>query len=249
MQESFFAATKFEFRFRVFFISFVFVAAYWCYAFDHVSSGARLATWLVRLDPALSFDTWLRVILGLAAVAIFKGAFLRVWGTAYLKASVMNDMKLHTERLVADGPFRHVRNPLYLGNILMCFGLGFTCNRVGFFVLFLGMTIVVVRLLLREEAELRAAQGESYLAYCAAVPRLWYSLRARVPAAGNKPNWFEGFFAEVIIWGAGVSVVVLAITLRTRVFEKVLWTAVGLQTIVGLWIRWKTRAAATAVQK
>jgi hypothetical protein len=81
------------------------------------------------------------------------------------------------------------------------------------------------------------------------VPRLWYPLRARVPAAGNKPNWFEGFFAEVIIWGAGVSVVVLAITLNTRVFEKVLWTAVGLQTIVGLWIRLKARAAAAAVQK
>ena len=248
MQKSFFAATKFEFRFRMVFITLIFFAAYACYSFDPISSGARVARVLVRMDPALSFDAWLRVICGIAAAIVFVAAFFRVWGTAYLRAAVMSDMKLHTERLVADGPFRHVRNPLYLGNILMSLGLGFTCNRVGFWVLFLGMTLFVLRLLLREEAELRVAQGESYLAYCAAVPRLWPALHARVPPAGNTPNWLEGFFSEVIVWGAGVSVVVFAITLSVRDFYVTLWSTLALQILSRLVQKTRERKAAATPQ-
>jgi len=43
---------------------------------------------------------------------------------AYLHSSVVHDSQLHSDRLVADGPYRRVRNPLYLGNILLAFGLG-----------------------------------------------------------------------------------------------------------------------------
>jgi protein-S-isoprenylcysteine O-methyltransferase Ste14 len=248
MQKSLFAATKTEFRFRMVFITLIFCAAYACYSFDPISSGARIARVLVRADPALSFDAWLRTICGIAAAIVFVGALCRVWGTAYLRAAVMSDMKLHTERLVADGPFRHVRNPLYLGNIFMSFGLGFTCNRVGFFVLFLGMTFFVLRLLLREEAELRMAQGESYLAYCAAVPRLWPALRARVPPAGNTPNWLEGFFSEVIVWGSGVSVVVFAITLSVQAFYVTLWSTLALQILSRLVQKTRERKVAATPQ-
>lgn len=70
----------------------------------------------------------------------------------------MRDSEVHTDKLLADGPYRYVRNPLYLGNILMSAGIGLMASRIGFVVLSLGMTLFVIRLLLPEEAELSRAQ-------------------------------------------------------------------------------------------
>jgi protein-S-isoprenylcysteine O-methyltransferase Ste14 len=50
------------------------------------------------------------VILG--AFLMVCAAFFRTWGTAYLQANVMRDSRVHTEKLLADGPYRRVRNPL-----------------------------------------------------------------------------------------------------------------------------------------
>jgi hypothetical protein len=47
----------------------------------------------------------------------------------------MRDSRVHTERVLADGPYRYVRNPLYLGNILMATGIGLMASRIGFLVL------------------------------------------------------------------------------------------------------------------
>ncbi|MBA0088129.1 MAG: hypothetical protein HRJ53_24355 [Acidobacteria bacterium Pan2503] len=61
---------------------------------------------------------------------------------------------------MADGPYRHVRNPLYLGTFLMSTGLGFLANRSGFVVLAAGAAIRILRLIGREEAELEKQQGQ-----------------------------------------------------------------------------------------
>ena len=57
----------------------------------------------------------------------------------------MRDSRVHTERLLADGPYRYVRNPLYLGNIFMAIGIGLTASRTGFLILSLGMTVFVIQ--------------------------------------------------------------------------------------------------------
>jgi len=59
--------------------------------------------------------------MGVLIVTCGAGA---VVGRGYLHSSVVNDRQLHPERLVANGPYRWVRNPLYLGNILLAFGWG-----------------------------------------------------------------------------------------------------------------------------
>jgi hypothetical protein len=120
--------------------------------------------------------------------------------------------------LLADGPYRHVRNPLYLGNIFMAAGIGLMASRIGFLILWLGMTVFVIRLLLREESELLRDQGESYRSYCAAVPRLVPSLTPRVPSAGNAPQWAEGFRAELMYWLLTLAMWFFAITLNIKIF-------------------------------
>ena len=120
---------------------------------------------------------------------MFIAAFLRTWATAYLRTEVVHDASQHSEALVADGPYRYVRNPLYLANLPLIAGVGFMASRLGWFVMVAGMWLFCYRLILREEDGLRATQGESYRAYLNAVPRLWPALRPRVPAGAGEPRW------------------------------------------------------------
>jgi len=74
------------------------------------------------------------------------------------------------------------------------------------------------RLILREEAELHASQGQRYLAYCEAVPRLWPSLWPRVASAGRQARWTEGIKAESWYWGLAAALIAYAITLKLKPF-------------------------------
>jgi protein-S-isoprenylcysteine O-methyltransferase Ste14 len=48
-----------------------------------------------------------------------------------------HDTAQHSEALVADGPFRYTRNPLYLANLPMAAGIGVLASRSGFIFLVL----------------------------------------------------------------------------------------------------------------
>jgi protein-S-isoprenylcysteine O-methyltransferase Ste14 len=246
MKKSWFAATQIEFKLRVVFISSIFFGAFWCYAFDHMNTGEFLAGWLFNHSLAFSLDGWMRIISVAGALMIFAGAAIRTWGTAYLNSRVMGDWRLHTERLLADGPYRYVRNPLYLGNIVMSFGIAVMTSLSGAAVIIVGMFLFVLRLILREEAEMRVGQGESYERYLAAVPRLVPSLRPRVPAAGSKPNWLDGFLGELMMWIWGSSLLVYAATLNIPYWEYCFWASFPVHFLVRFIYKRATRNAAGA---
>lgn len=211
-------ATLFEFRHRWWVIFFIFWAAFLSYFVDSQNSGGAIVDWLSHLLKTKPGHNSYRLIFGFGAVLLILAACLRTWGTSYLRAEVMRDARVHTERLLADGPYRHVRNPLYLGNILMATGIGLMASRIGFFVLAGGMTVFVIRLILREEAELLKDQGEPFRRYCALVPRLLPSLWPRVPPAGNAPHWGQGFKAELMYWLFAAAFTVFALTLNIKAF-------------------------------
>jgi hypothetical protein len=134
---------------------------------------------------------------------------------------------LHTNRLVADGPYRHVRNPLYLGTLLLSVGLGFLANRIGFLILVVGGTVRILRLIGREESELSQQHGTQFARFANTVPRLVPSIFPRIPPAGIVPRWGQAFRAEAFMWGFLVTMGAFAITLRV----SVAWTS-GLLTLV-----------------
>ncbi|HXZ28617.1 MAG TPA: isoprenylcysteine carboxylmethyltransferase family protein [Terriglobales bacterium] len=239
-------ATLFEFRFRAFLIGMCFWLAFTLYSVDHLNFVAWLFLLSGRYKTAAQIPDSLAIHASFAAAAavIALGALLRSWGTAYLSVQVMADKKVHSERLVADGPYRYVRNPLYLGNLLLAVGMGAMASRTGFFVLLLGMLFVVLRLIGREEAELLAGQGESYRAYLAAVPRLLPALRPRVPAAGARPDWLEGLFGETMIWVMALSVAAFAVTLKLPWFFVLLGSSFVLQVIAGVALKRRRAKAA-----
>lgn len=241
-----FAASNFEFKYRFWIFGGLFWLAFACYAVDPQTSGAALADWAARLRGSTPGDDVYRAVFAVAALFCIAAALVRTWGTAYLNAEVMVDMRLHTSRLVADGPYRYVRNPLYFGNILLAIGFGLMASRIGFAVLVLGMILFDYRLILREEAGLTASQGDSYREYSRLVPRLLPSLYPRVPSAGAKAAWADGLLGEVFMWLLAASVTAFAITLKQKVFFVVLASAFAAYGVCYAVIRMKQSKKANA---
>jgi protein-S-isoprenylcysteine O-methyltransferase Ste14 len=210
-----FRATEFEFRYRFWFIAGIFAAAFMCYRFDPVNVSVALSRMIVAVgrpgNPDL-IDVCVRGFFALGALLVIAAALVRSWAEAYLHSSIVHDMKLHSDRLVSDGPYRHLRNPLYLGIVLLAVGIGFLASRIGIIILGGGITLFTYRLIFREEASLLASQGEGYRRFQQRVPRLLPSLTPNVPAAGGQPNWIDGFMGELFMWGLAIGMALFAMT-------------------------------------
>ena len=216
-----FVAGDAEFRNRFWIIGASYGLGFFLYAVDQTKIVAALAHRILGPgvgEDSVQFDHTVRVIFALGTLLVVLAALVRSWATSYLQASVVHDAGLHSERLLADGPYRYLRNPLYLGNILMAMGLGLMASRVGFVVIVVMNILIVLRLIGREEAGLLASQGESYRRYYEAVPKLMPALRARVPAGSGKPNWRDGFFGESFVWGFAAGSAALTVTLSVGWF-------------------------------
>lgn len=211
-------ATKFEFERRVWIIFAIYFIGFFLSNFDHVG----FITWVRRLlAPAIvpgspEAESFRRIVIALGAILVFLTAALRTWAAAYLRTDIVHDSAQHSDALVADGPFRYVRNPLYLANVPMAAGIGVLASRLGFFFLVIASWLFVYRLIFREEEALRQTQGESYRAYCEAVPRFWPSLTPRVSSGNLTPRWGQALVGESFIWIFGIAELCYAITLNLK---------------------------------
>ncbi len=115
--------------------------------------------------------------------------------------------------------------------------------------LVLGILFFSYRLILREEAGITASQGESYRAYCAAVPRLFPSLTPKLPASGAKPKWADGLLGEAFMWLLAISVIAFMITLNQRIFFFVLASAFVAYGLCYAVIRVRQKKNAPQVQR
>jgi protein-S-isoprenylcysteine O-methyltransferase Ste14 len=184
-----FQASEGEFRNRFWIIAAIIWAGFLLYAVDHVNAAEALARLILRTtdESSAPFGHCITALFWFATLIVAIGALIRSWAESYLHSSIVHDAALHGEQLVADGPYRRVRNPLYLGNLFLAVGLGFLACRSGFFVISIGMFVFVYRLILREETILLQSQGESYRRYFEAVPRLFPALSPRSPRAFPHP--------------------------------------------------------------
>jgi protein-S-isoprenylcysteine O-methyltransferase Ste14 len=180
-------ATEFEFRFRFWLIAGLF--------FLGAAVPARFSVLDLlhyRLGPVVPVAICLGALLGAAVI--------RTWAAAYLDPAVIHSKAVHTEQLVADGPYRHVRNPLYLGTLLLGVGFGLFFAPNGFILVVAGLYLLTLRLIGREEAQLAAEQGQSYLEYVRRVPRMIPSIKPRLPAGTTPPNWPYAVRGELMGW-------------------------------------------------
>lgn len=234
-------ATTWEFRNRATVFGLIFGSTFSLYGLDHQNSTVALANWL---GPRWQMDAALmaRLLFALAAVLLAAAAFIRTWVSSCLQASVVYAAEVKSESLIADGPYRRVRNPLYFANVLMAIAMGALMSRLGFLVAVLATLVFCYRLILREEAQLQASQGEPYQAYCQAVPRLWPALWPRIASAGTQARWTEGIKAESWYWGFAAALIAYAITLNFKLFLAILVASLALFWVSSAVLRKKSHS-------
>jgi protein-S-isoprenylcysteine O-methyltransferase Ste14 len=231
-------ASEAEFRIRFWIIAVIFFGGFQLYAWDHVSAASALADLLTRAGG--NPQAMQTVIYSMAAAAVVAAAALRTWAAAYMNSSVVHDEQVRDHRLIGDGPYRHLRNPLYLGIMLVAAGIGLAASRSGFVLIAVAITFFQYRLTRREEAALEATQGASYRNYLAAVPRMLPSLRPRIPASGARAQWGQAIRGELGMWGYAATCVAFAATRNTRVL---MYGCIVATAMIPLVARWSARAA------
>jgi protein-S-isoprenylcysteine O-methyltransferase Ste14 len=175
-------------------------------------------------------------LLWLGVVLVLLAWLARLSGTAYLRGDVVFAANVQRDRLIVDGPFRYVRNPLYLGNVLMALGIGLYAPPLGFAIIVFGNTLLVV-MLAREEAKQLAAQyGADYAIYRAAVPAFLPRLTpAAFPSAGTiKPHLRSALMAESFTLTMGIALVPIAVAGRAGCIPAaiIFFVAMGLFVVM-----------------
>jgi protein-S-isoprenylcysteine O-methyltransferase Ste14 len=210
-------ATAFEFRIRFLLHALVYGLGFfapWNLLLHLDAPGPNAHVWGI-LAAALakagvaSIATAFNGLLVLGIVFAVAGAALRTWGAAYLGSGVVQDGAMQTSgyagSVIADGPYRHLRNPLYVGTMLHSFALALLMPVSGAVFTLAVVALMQVRLILGEESFLLARLGSGYAAYCRLVPRVLPVLRARVAASGKQAAWGQAFLGEIYMWGVAGS--------------------------------------------
>ena len=229
-------ATPLEFRFRFLIIAAIYVLGFtapwddWLHL-DSIRTWQLLASWPAR-SGWLSFNAATIVVLLLGILCALIGALLRTWGTAYLPPSVVQDHAMHGDGVVAAGPFRYVRNPLYLGTFFHTFALALLMPPSGAIFCILAISIFQLRLIIAEESFLTTILGESYTAYCAKVPRLLPALTSRTPASEIQPRWPLAFIGEIYMWGVVVTFAFFGWRYNSVLLIKGVLISLGISLIV-----------------
>jgi protein-S-isoprenylcysteine O-methyltransferase Ste14 len=137
-------------------------------------------SWL--LVPPLVFlvlCTWAEVenewlVFGLGGAALCAGVALRIWAQTHLHN------RLSPKTLTTAGPYAYVRNPLYIGNILIMTAACFLSELLWFAPIMLAYCATMYTLIVRyEEYRLLMKYQQHYEEYVRRVPR-WLPRRRSV---------------------------------------------------------------------
>jgi len=127
-----------------------------------------LLRWLFPLPVLTSTAS---VLVGPAIVALSFGIFFWAAGTM-LRGHASIPTNKPTDAVVAGGPFRFSRNPIYLSMILLHIGVGAWTKSLWFFVLAaISVALLTWGVILREERYLERKFGDEYLSYKSRVRR------------------------------------------------------------------------------
>ena len=97
---------------------------------------------------------------------VVLGGFGRIWASLYLEG-------FKTKKLIKEGPYSMVRNPLYFFSLMLFLGMCFAIKSIAISIaLLLVFVLFHVPTILNEEKVLLSTHDESYRAYYESTPRL-----------------------------------------------------------------------------
>lgn len=169
------------------------------------TTAARIGAWLFRyrgflpvpflLIPLLvpgeqSRRGWL-----IAAVIIVIGEAFRLMGVA-AAGTVTRRRSRDVQRLVNYGIFSWVRNPLYIGNLLIWIGFVVGSGLLWFIPVAIALFAIEYTFIVRyEEGVLESIFGQEYLTYKATTPR-WFP-RPPSDRVSGPHDWGEAWRSEI----------------------------------------------------
>ena len=171
----------------------------------------RLGGWLFRHRTSLPGPVALVILMlpgsesaspflvGAGVAVTIVGELIRLWGVHHIGAI----SRTRSERLgplVASGPFALVRNPLYVGNILLWVGFAIAARMLWLAPITLVLLVLEYHAIVRwEETLLESRLGQAYREYAARVPRWIPSLNRGdrgLRRAREGFSWSATLFSE-----------------------------------------------------
>ncbi|MGE5243460.1 MAG: methyltransferase family protein [Betaproteobacteria bacterium] len=174
----------------------------------HPDVTVRLGGWLFRHRTSIPVPVALALLLiparpqasdylipaGILLVA--AGEALRLWAVRHIGAI----SRTRSDRLgpvVATGPFAHVRNPLYVGNVALWTGFALAARLPWAAAIVAALVGFEYHAIVRwEERLLESNRGADYRAYLARVPRWIPTLGAPAGAMSAPFSWRDTLFSE-----------------------------------------------------
>jgi protein-S-isoprenylcysteine O-methyltransferase Ste14 len=230
-------ATKIEFRLRMVINAAILLLGFWSPWISGWGVGSRipLRAWLIfKIGEfgLVSYSTTFTLVVLLGAMIAAKALLFRLWGSAYLGPATVIHAEMTGDVLVADGPYRYVRNPLYIGLWAMTVALTFLMPVSGALFVLIAMPIFLLRLTLAEEAYLSEKLGQPYREYLRAVPRLVPRFRNSLPRSGSKPQWGRAMLSELTPIGVFLAMAAFSWGYDLRLGERIIVVCFGLSLVV-----------------
>ena len=139
--------------------------------------------------------TWVTLAIGAPFIAV--GECLRIWAVGYAGASTRARTLGAARDLVTTGPYRYVRNPLYLGNFLLSLGVCLIANVHWLTAIFaVGYLCQYLPIITLEEGYLLDTCGQLYAAYKERVPRLLPRFRSYPEPSPHDFSWARALKSE-----------------------------------------------------
>jgi protein-S-isoprenylcysteine O-methyltransferase Ste14 len=243
-------ASAIEFRLRMAINAAIIILGFWApwiepFSWRRITVLEWLALELSRAGIA-RFTVAVPLVIIVSAMIAAVGAVLRVWGTACLGTGTVNSLDMKAGAVVASGPFRYVRNPLYLGLWLMVVAMVFIMPLTGAVFALVLITVFLFRLILAEEAFLSTQLGEPYRLYLRAVPRLIPRLRTDLARSGSRPQWTRAVLAELLPIGVFIALAFLSWSYDARLIGRAILISFG-ASLVARALLPQTRPEASAL--
>jgi protein-S-isoprenylcysteine O-methyltransferase Ste14 len=213
------------------------VIGFWAPWIGMFDLGRRISTleWLaleISRSGLVRFTYATPLVIVAGALAAALGALFRVWGAAYLGYTTVHHAEMQAGGVMAAGPYRHLRNPLYIGGWFMMAAISLLMPPSGALFTMVLVTVFYIYTILGEEAFLSAQLGEPYREYLRLVPRLIPRLRSRLPRPAAKPNWPVALLTEINPIGIFFTLAVLSWRYDNLLMIKAILISFGLSLVI-----------------
>jgi protein-S-isoprenylcysteine O-methyltransferase Ste14 len=230
-------AGSIAFRLRMWIQVAIVLVGFWSPWIGTFDLGRRISTleWLaleISHTGLVRFTYATPIVIVAGALVAALGALFRVWGAAYLGYFTVHHAEMQAGSLMAAGPYRYVRNPLYIGAWFMMAAISLLMPPTGALFVMVLVTAFYVWTILGEEKFLTAQIGEPYREYLRAVPRLLPRFRTTIPKADAKPNWLVALVSEINPIGIFVTLAFLSWRYDNLLMVRAIVISFGISLVI-----------------